>query len=57
MWQSIWHAYLSDIATLADWYLPEGELTTGAVVSALLTISFLFVVCLLAIGSLAAVVK
>ncbi len=57
MWQSIWHTNLPDIATLADWFLGKGQLTTGAVVSALLTFSFLFVVCLLAIGSLAAVMK
>jgi hypothetical protein len=54
MWLSIWHAYLSDIATLADWFLGEGELTTGAIASALLTFSCFLVVCLLVIGGLAA---
>jgi len=57
MRRSIWYTSLSDIATLADWFLGEGELTTGVIVSALLTFSFFFVVCLLTIGGLVAAVK
>ncbi len=50
MWQSICHTDLSDIATLADRCFGEGELTTGAVVAASLTICFCYVVCLLYFG-------
>lgn len=55
LWQSIGRAHRSGVATLAGRFLGEGELITGAVVSALLAFSVFLAVCFLAMGAAAPV--